>query len=239
MKKYIYETHMHTKEGSACAVNSGEEMAYAYYEAGYTGIVVTDHFYYGNTAVDTTLDWEEWVEQFASGYEKAKKVGDEIGLQVFFGWESCYDATEFLIYGLTKEWLLKHPEIRDASIEEQMYLIHEAGGIISQAHPYREAVYIPKIRLFPQYVDAIEGVNATHSGIEGKVLHRPEFNEKAIALANQYHLPMTAGSDQHNTQLIGGGMVFDRKMKDAKDLCSAILKGEAIELLDGSKSMYH
>lgn len=236
MERYIYETHMHTKEGSACAISSGDEMAYAYFEAGYAGIVVTDHFYYGNTAVDRSYDWVDWVEHFARGYEKAKKAGDEIGLQVFFGWESCYNATEFLIYGLKKEWLIKHPEIRDASIEEQMYLVHEAGGIISQAHPYREAAYIPEIRLFPQYVDAIEGVNATHSGVKGKVLNRPDFNDKAIELANKYNLPMTAGSDQHNTILIGGGMVFGRKLKDSKDLCQAILNREAIELLDGKST---
>ena len=37
--------------------------------------------------------------------------GDEIGLQVFFGWEETFDGQDFLIYGLDKEWMLKHPEM--------------------------------------------------------------------------------------------------------------------------------
>ena len=47
--RYLYETHMHTKESSACAHNTGAEMARAYKEAGYTGIIITDHFFYADT----------------------------------------------------------------------------------------------------------------------------------------------------------------------------------------------
>ena len=48
-QRYLYETHMHTSEASACAGSTGAQMARAYKEAGYTGIIVTDHFFYGNT----------------------------------------------------------------------------------------------------------------------------------------------------------------------------------------------
>ena len=37
--------------------------------------------------------------------------------------------------------------------------------------------------------------------------------------------------------MIGGGMVFDRKMKDVAALCQAIRNAEAIELLDGAKAL--
>ena len=103
-ERYIYETHLHTAEGSACGSMPGEAMARVYKEAGYAGIVITDHFYHGNTAVDRSLAWPEWVEQFCKGYENAKQRGEEIGLQVFFGWESGYQGTEFLIYGLDQQW---------------------------------------------------------------------------------------------------------------------------------------
>ena len=124
---YLYETHMHTSEGSACASNTGAEMARAYAQAGYTGIIITDHFVYGNTAVDRSLPWSEWVEKFCLGYEHAKEEGEKCGLQVFFGWESGYGGPEFLVYGLDKQWLLNHPEIKDATVEEQLQLVH-AGG---------------------------------------------------------------------------------------------------------------
>ena len=60
--EYWYDPHVHTSEGSACATDSGAQMARAYAAHGYTGIVITDHFFYGNTAVDRTLPWEAWVE---------------------------------------------------------------------------------------------------------------------------------------------------------------------------------
>ena len=155
---YLYDTHVHTSEGSACGQNTGAEMARAYQKAGYAGIVVTDHFFYGNTAADRSLPWKDWVEQFCKGYEHAKEEGDKIGLQVFFGWESGYHGTEFLIYGLNKEWLFEHPEIKDADVKEQYELVHAGGGIVSHAHPFREEDYIPEIRLFPDCVDAVEAM---------------------------------------------------------------------------------
>ena len=111
-QRYLYETHMHTSEASACAGSTGAQMARAYKEAGYTGIIVTDHFFYGNTSVDRSLPWEEWVRRFCLGYEHAKAEGKRIGLSVFFGWEACYEGTEFLVYGLDQAWLLAHPQIK-------------------------------------------------------------------------------------------------------------------------------
>lgn len=210
-------------------------MARAFYEAGYTGIIVTDHFYYGNTAVNRRLPWEEWVSRFCLGYEHAKAEGDRLGLQVFFGWESCYRGTEFLIYGPDKEWLLAHPEIRDATVEEQYALVHAAGGIVSHAHPFREEPYIPEIRLYPEYVDAVEGINATHTSPASLAHFNPAFNERALAYGREHGLPFTAGSDQHRTEMIGGGMVFSRRLADIHDFCTAVLAGEAAELLDGTK----
>ena len=234
-KGYLYETHMHTSESSACAHNTGAEIARAYKEAGYTGIIITDHFYYGNTAVNRKLSWREWVEHFCLGYEHAREEGDKIGLQVFFGWEAGYRGTEFLIYGLDKEWLFTHPEIKDATVEEQFALVHAGGGIVVHAHPFREEDYIPKIRLFPEYVDAVEGVNATHSSVHSYSHKNPLFNERALEYGKEHGLPFTAGSDQHTVNMIGGGMVFARKLSDIHDFTKAVLAGEVVALLDGTE----
>lgn len=237
MKGYIYETHMHTSEGSACGRNTAAEMTRAYAEAGYTGIIITDHFFYGNTAVDRSLSWEQWVEGYCLGYEHAREEGEKYGLQVFFGWESGYQGTEFLIYGLDKEWLLSHPEIKDATVEEQYRLVHRDGGIVVHAHPFREASYIAEIRLFPDYVDAVEGINAAHSG-RTKMCHgHPEYNDRAMAYAAEHNLPLTAGSDQHTVEMIGGGMVFSRKLQDIHDFARAVMGREAVELPDGTRDI--
>lgn len=87
---YLYETHCHTNEASACAVNSGPEMARAYKAGGYAGIMVTNHFWRGNNCIDPNLPWEEWVRAYCAGYRAAKEEGDKIGLSVFFGLESQF-----------------------------------------------------------------------------------------------------------------------------------------------------
>lgn len=230
---YLYETHLHTKEASACARSSAADMARACREAGYTGIFVTDHNWHGNTAVDRRLPWQEFVEQFSQGYERAKCIGDEIGLDVFFGWEAGYNGTEFLIYGLSKEWLLTHPEIKDASVEEQLELVHAGGGMVIHAHPFREEAYIPKIRLYPELVDGVEGINATHSCHLSVSHNKKEFDERAVAYAAEHKLPMTAGSDVHSAYLLGGGMALKRRLKDGQDFVAAIRNGEDYLLTNG------
>lgn len=230
---YIYETHMHTREGSACGSNTGAEMADAYKAAGYAGIIITDHNWYGNTRVDRSLPWEEWCDEFFKGYDSAKKRGDEIGLQVFPGWESGYNGTEFLIYGVSPAELKKHPELKDATVEEQLEIVHSLGGMVIQAHPYREAWYIEVIRLYPEYCDGLEIINASHSNPPDNTRHKVIYDEKAIALRNETGLPATAGSDQHSTTMIGGGVCFKTPLKSLDDYKARILGNEDYILTNG------
>ena len=227
---YLYETHMHTSESSACARNTGAEMAKAAKEAGYTGVIITNHNWYGNNCIDSFLPWGEWIEQYCNGYEKARQWGNENGLDVFFGYEAGYNGTEFLVYGVDKEWLITHPQIKDASVEEQYQLIHSAGGMVIHAHPFREEYYIPEIRLFPEAVDGVEGLNAVHSYYDHFV-----YNQRAIDYAIKNKLPMTAGSDVHTTSILNGGMAFKRKLRSIEDFCQAVLGGEDYLLTDGDK----
>lgn len=189
---YRYETHLHTAEGSKCATASGAEMARAHREKGYTGIFVTDHFFNGNTAVPQDLPWRERVELFCRGYENAREEGAKIGLDVFFGFEYGYHGADFLVYNLDKEWLLAHEDIDRIPPEEAFAQIHQDGGFIVHAHPFREADYLGRrIQLFPKDVDGVETVN-------GGQLKSPWMNERAAVYAKMYDLPVTAGSDSHH-----------------------------------------
>ncbi len=220
---YLYETHLHTNRGSACGKNNGREMAEAAKHYGYTGIIVTEHNWGGNTCISGKLSWHTWVDEFTKGYYEALEYGEHHDLDVFWGYEAGFDATEFLIYGLTPEWLKNHPEIRDATVEEQFRLVHGGGGIVVHAHPFREEYYIPEIRLYPKYVDAVEGVNATHSCHRSKSHNDPKFDERALAYARKEELPITAGSDVHNTEMLGGGIAFRRRLRSINELCDAII----------------
>lgn len=219
---YLYETHLHTREASACAKNSAQEMVQAAKDYGYAGIFVTNHAWYGNTSVDRSLPWEEWVHGFCAPFYTAKAYGDQIGLSVFFGYESCYQGTEFLIYGVDEEWLLTHPEIKDATITEQLQLVREQGGLVMHAHPFREEAYIPRVRLFPELVDGVEGINATHSSHLSTAHNDPRFDERAIAYAREHDLPMSAGSDVHRTLMLGGGIAFQMPLVSGRDYAERI-----------------
>lgn len=230
---YLYETHLHTREGSACARSGGADMAKACKAAGYTGIFVTDHNWGGNTAVNRRLPWENFMKQFIKGFEVARRKGEQIGLDVFYGWEAGYHGTEFLIYGLSPEWMLSHPQLREASVEEQLALVHEGGGIVVHAHPFREEYYIPQIRLFPAYVDGVEGINGTHSNSRSHSHNNKTFDKKAMDYARKHDLPMTAGSDIHTVNLLGAGMAFKRRLRDGRDFAEAVKNREDYLLTNG------
>ena len=224
--KYLfkYETHLHTSETSACAYDTAADMVNAYAGAGYQGIVVTDHFFNGNTTVPAHLPWERCVDLFCRGYENAREEGDKCGLQVFFGWEYGYDHTDLLTYGLDREFLLLHPDILTLSVEDYAALVHRHGGFITHAHPFREAFYISQIRLFPAIVDAVEVVNASHTN--------PSYNAKALQYAKENNLLCMSGSDSHAVnQLFGGGVAFDRKMDSIEDLIGTVRANDVYRLL--------
>ena len=231
--RYKYEVHMHTSQGSACGRTQGHEYVEAFLEAGYDGIIITDHFLRGNTAIDRSLPWEDFVEGFCKGFEDAKEAGDKAGLKVFFGWEECNYGDEYLVYGLDKAWLKAHPEYRRCTMKEQLRLVHEGGGVVVQAHPFREEWYIEEVRIYPDDVDGCEIINATHSSSKSKSHNNPEFNVKAIAYAKEQGFCTSGGSDIHSTYLFGGGMAFSTKLKDPQDFIQRLLNKEDYVITDG------
>lgn len=226
-KTFKYETHMHTREASGCASASGAQMVRAHINAGYSGMVVTDHFFNGNSAVPRGLSWETQVELFCKGYDNAVEQAKGTGFHVFFGWEYTYFGTDFLTYGLDRDFLLDNPDMLSWSIEEYFDRVHEHGGFLIHAHPFREASYIDTIRLFPEYVDAVEVINKGHID--------PEFDRKALEYAKEHSLIQTAGTDSHHIDsLYGAGMEFSYEIKSIEDLIQAI-KGNDYSLLKGER----
>ena len=189
---------MHTAECSACASATGAQQAEQYKALGYSTIIVTDHFFNGNTAVDRSLPWEERIDAFCTGFENAKKRGDEIGLNVLFGLEYAWEGADFLAYGIDKEWLKDNPDLMDISVHEFCDRVHYAGGAIVHAHPFREAHwYIFDLKFLPWHTDGVEIYNA---GNGEKI-----WNERAKWYCEQYGFTATAGSDCHH---IGGDRFF-------------------------------
>ena len=216
---FLTETHLHTSESSACGRATGAEQAEQYKALGYDTIFVTDHFMNGNSAVDRSLPWKEQVEAYCLGFENAKKRGDEIGLTVLFGIEYGWAASDFLVYGVDKEWLLGYPDTLRIDVREFCDRVHAAGGCIVQAHPFREADYISDIKLLPWHTDGVEVFNSGN--------RQDVFNDRARWYAEQYGKPMTAGSDCHAVDPNGrfAGVYTERKIETAADYVEAVNTG--------------
>lgn len=188
---YRYETHLHTCQASACGVSTGAEHVRHYKELGYQGVFVTDHFFGGNTAAPRTGPWHDRIAAFCSGYQDALKEGQRCGLDVFFGWEQTYEGDDYLIYGLSPEWLMEHPEVEGWNRREQLAGVHAAGGCVIQAHPFRVRGYLSKILIGADFVDGIEIANAGND---------PLSDAYARSLARQRGMVCIAGSDNHFSQ---------------------------------------
>ncbi len=218
---YKYETHLHTKEGSACASAPAAEMARAHKAAGYDGIFVTDHFFNANTAVPRELPWEERIDRFFLGYERAKEVGDEIGLKVWFGFEYTVYNADFLIYNMDKEFMKANEKLLMHTDERECFrTIREMGGFIVHAHPFRYDPYIHHISLYPHDVDAVEVINASHDPWN-------LYNERAKLYADSYGLVKTGGSDSHHLdKLFGGGIDVPEPINCPEDYLRLLREGK-------------
>ncbi|MBE6607029.1 MAG: histidinol phosphatase [Ruminococcaceae bacterium] len=186
---YKYETHLHTSPVSRCARVGVRETLEFYKSIGYDGVFITNHFLDGNINIDDhSIPYEEKINFYFSDYEAGLELAKEIGIKVFPGVELSYGGTDFLVYGLDKEWYLNNPQIMEMKKTDELTLMMECGALIIQAHPYREASYIDHIRLFPRHVHGIEIINANR---------KEEENAIAEIYAKHYGLLTFAGSDNH------------------------------------------
>lgn len=222
---YKYETHLHTREGSACSSAAAEDMARAHKELGYDGIFVTNHFFNGNTSVPRDLPWEQRIELYCEGYEIAKRTGDKIGLKVFFGLEYCVNWADLLIYNMEKQWLLENEKLLMHTDEREFFrTVRAQGGFIIHAHPFRGDPYIHHISLYPEDIDGVEVINASHSPDNS-------YNSRAEIYADMFGFKKTGGSDSHHLdKLFGGGILVPRPINSPTDYLEMLRAGEVTPL---------
>lgn len=228
---YRYEMHCHNNWCSACAHNSPEEMARAYYNAGYAGMVFTDHFLSGNTAVDKSLPWEEKVKRYYAAYMAARIWAEkqEREFHVLFGLEHVYTSgKEVLTYGIDLNFLLEHVNLHLYPLEKYAGFVHEAGGFLSHAHPFRHAPYInPNIKPQYKYMDGAEIFNFYNTG---------EENKEAALFAEKHGLLPTSGGDEHRISgaSIGkAGVALKAPVDDGQALVAVLRSGDYRLIING------
>lgn len=217
---YLYEMHCHTLPCSACGGIQPEDLVQGLKEIGYAGMVLTDHFYHGNTGIRRNQPWEDFVAAYEQSYLRAKAVGDQLDFDVLFGIEEGIgDCKEALIYGITPQFLYDHPEIRDCDLPHLSRIVREAGGFFVQAHPFRVRDYIPRPweALDPDLFDGVEIYNACNPPLD---------NLRAVQWAANNGLPPIAGSDRHYMgHCENFGILVDRRIRTEAELAQVLMEG--------------
>lgn len=218
---YLYELHQHTAAVSACAHETPEEVVRGLKKAGFAGVVLTNHFYHGNTGVRRHQAWEDFVRPYEEAYERAKKAADGLDFDVLFGIEEGVGGgKEVLIYGITPAFLTAHPELRDMRLPELATLVRAEGGLVVQAHPFRVRDYIraPWEELPAEYLDGIEVHNACNDDLS---------NLRAQAFADKHGLIAVAGSDSHTPHTRGlAGIACNHRIRTERELADTLRDGD-------------
>ena len=231
--EYRYETHCHSAQCSACAKSSAQALVYAYQKAGYAGLVLTDHFIFGNTAVPQDLPWEDRMKRYYAAWLDAKAAADPLDFDVIFGIEHAYgDGKEVLIYGVELDFLLANPDIPELSLDELVERVHQAGGIVIQAHPYRDRYYV-NMAVGPRtdIVDGIELYNACNA---------PGEDVQCLPLLEQKDFIVTSGGDIHkdtDERIGAAGVILPRRVKTSREFADA-LKERTHGLMVKGRTLY-
>ncbi|MBR3933548.1 MAG: transposase [Clostridia bacterium] len=213
---FKYDLHVHTAQTSPCASMTGAQQVQAYKELGYTGIVVTDHYYNGFFEKNASPTWAESMDKYFAGYFDAKAEGDKIGIDVFQSAEVTIASSrkDYLIYGVEPEFFYVNEKLFDLSEAELISLVHSAGGLVFAAHPYRREA----TECYPYgNIDGVEVIN-------GNPLSN---NNLALKYAKDRNLLMCSGSDAHNKGDAGlGGITTNIKIKNIAHLAEILKNGE-------------
>ena len=63
--EFKYQMHTHTAPCSKCAVMTPQELIDGLVAGGFKGCVLTNHFYKGNSGIDRSLPWNDFVAEYA------------------------------------------------------------------------------------------------------------------------------------------------------------------------------
>lgn len=213
MSRFKTEMHCHTAESSiVCGKVAAKDIVDMYVAAGYSTLMITDH-YGGKHVSGNGHDYD--IELFLRGYTAAAEANGNIN--VILGIEVNLDgsANDYLLYGVTEEFIRQNPEMYKLSVQDFVALAHENGMLVYQAHPFRDDMKV----IVPGICDGIEVFNA-HPKHDSR-------NDIAMQWADKYGLNKISGSDAHRPHGMAlSGITTENEIKTIQDLLAVLRSGE-------------
>ncbi len=211
------ELHCHSKSISECASVSNEEIIQKYTEAGYTTLVLANHF---NSSTQRFHKCEnsygDFVTKYIKGYQDLKNDA-EGKLEILLGMELRFDenVNDYLVFGVTEEFLRSNENIFSMNPESFSKLARENGLLFVQAHPFRNSMTVVQ----PYLLDGVEVYNG-HKGHDSR-------NEIAEAWADKYGLIKTSGTDFHYNHVpANAGILTEEKITSINQLVDTLRAGK-------------
>jgi len=215
-----FEMHVHTAECDKYAHVRGADIVRMYRDAGYDGMVVTDHYF------DMFLTWfaeelsgkthRQIIDRWLRGYYSAREEGERIGFTVLSGAEVRFDGTinDYLVYGLEPEFFYTAPLLNRLKDVNELISLLPKDACVVQAHPFRNKMVVADpLPLF--------GIEENNGGTE------PFRNELARIYAEHYGKAMLSGSDFHKVEhLARGGIISEEEIKTSSDLVTVLRSGK-------------
>jgi len=181
----LIDMHAHSSGISQCCQVPYDEVLRCTREKGMDGIFLTNHYQKSYIKDETALSF---AERSVKEFEDARKCGEAMGMPVFWGIEvtmELYPPVHMLIYGVDTGFLLENAELFDYTQEKLYNTVKQAGGILVQAHPYRNGATVLDTRF-------LDGVEINSHPAYGKT-----YREELWAIAKENGLLITCGGDYH------------------------------------------
>jgi hypothetical protein len=189
----IIDIHVHTALGSPCSVIDIDELIRIAKRIKLDGVCITDHHSIG-------------------GIEMAKEKAKKHDFMILGGMEIRCLEGDVITFGFSEF-------VREGiSLVELIPWVHDVGGVVIAAHPFRDGVPSIGNRIYEiQGLDGIEVLNGNCSD---------DMNILAWLASLKLGIPGVGGSDAHTPLQIGKYVTFfDSDIKDEIELIMRLKSG--------------
>lgn len=216
----LIDLHAHSSAISHCCKIPVEDVIDHAKRIGIDGIALTNHY---NKAYIKDGDARAFAKRYIAEYHHALEAAKNQDFTVIYGIEltmSFDPAVHILIFGAGEDFALDHPEMYDYSMEKLSALVHERGGVVIQAHPYRNMTD----RL--QSVSLLDGVE-----LSCHPLYCGTHRDELVKIAHDNGLILTCGGDYHaDARRAHCGVYLPDDITDGRKLADFLKSTDSIKL---------